>query len=574
VIVDARVEKFLKVFRPKELILVDGSSSQLTDFKHQLVSSTVWMPVCYEDSYWTTSYPSDVARTEESTYVISDASLGPFIRCISRSNFQDLAFRQFKDLYRNKRVFVVPYWMGAKGSLFAKKGITFTDSLYVVLNMAILNKIDPEILSQPLSDVVFGLHSVSSLDPQKKYIVHDLENQLVFTVNSNYGGNVLVGKKSFALRMASWIGQKEGWLAEHMFITVVSRPSDREYTVLGALPSACGKTNLAMLEPPPSYSAEGWSVRVVGDDIAWLRQKDGYLNAVNPEYGFFGVLPGTSPVSNKMLFETMQKGNAIFTNSGLDLDSLEPWWEGKGTRPRRLLNWKREILQGDETATVAHPNSRVTCPLENCKLLHPAFKNPNGLKVDIILFGCRRARGMPLVFETRSIEEALYFALNLKSEKTSAQEGILGELRRDPFAMRPFLSYPISSYVNHWHKVLKNLANPPKIFFVNWFLRDETGGFIWPGFGENLRVLEWMIKRVCGEVGAQEGILGLTPRFEDLNLSGLALDRAKYKAIFEVPVDELEDEILDNDHFLEQFKGSICDDIMLVHKRLRDELGL
>ncbi|MCS6962015.1 MAG: phosphoenolpyruvate carboxykinase (GTP) [Deltaproteobacteria bacterium] len=557
-----KLDKIINLSKPDKVEIVT-SYDQIHKLIDILVERNEFVKVSFQDSFWTTSHPLDVARSEESTFIVSDTGLGPYVNTVSRSE----ANRLIEDLYSNsmkgKTAYIVPYVMGPIGSDRKRFGITLTDSPYVVANMAILNKITLEALKNE-DQAVFGFHSVAELNPKKKKILHFLDDLAVYSVNTNYGGNVLTGKKCFSLRIASFLGLREGWLAEHMLISTIQSPISERFTFLAALPSACGKTNLAMLKPPDEFENQGWKVWCVGDDIAWIFVKNGELRAFNPEYGFFGVAPGTSKKSNYYFMKSIEAGSCIFTNTALDVESMKPWWEGIGTSvPKILRNWKNEIIHNPDPSKgpFAHPNSRITIPITNCPVLHPDWNNPEGHRVDAFVFGCRRSSGMPLVFQARTWKEGVYFAATLKSERTSAQEGAVGVLRHDPFAMRPFFSYNIGAYLRHWLDIGSNLSNPPTIFFVNWFLKDGNGNFIWPGFGENLRVLEWVIKRTKNYVEGECSILGLIPRREDFNLP----EGVSWEALFEIDTDDLEVELAENDVFLKALGNTCPPEMWEVH---------
>ncbi len=551
---NSKIEKFLRISKPASVEIID-SQSKAQGLKSILINEHGFRSIAYPQSLWGRSHPLDVARTEEVTFIVSDETLGPYINTLERQKAESEIVNLFESSMEGRVAYIVPYLMGPENSEYCRFGITVTDSPYVVLNMSILNKISPKALENQDS-AVLGFHSIATMDVTKKRVVHFLDELEIYSVNTNYGGNVLTGKKCFALRVASYLGRSEGWLAEHMLISSFSVPSGEDFIILGGFPSACGKTNFAMLEPSEEYAKLGWRVKIVGDDIAWIFVKNGKLRAINPEYGFFGVAPGTSPLSNYNFWRTFTKGDSIFTNTALDLEKNIPWWEGCGEPiPEKLVSWKGEILTNPslEQGPFAHPNSRITTPIYNCPVLHENWDAPDGHEVGAIIFGCRRSSGMPLVFEARSWDEGIYFAANLKSERTAAQEGAFGVLRHDPFAMRPFFSYHVGEYLKHWLEIGARLSKKPKIFFVNWFLKNANGKFVWPGFSDNLRVVEWIIKRCKGECDALEGLFGLYPKREDLNLP----DQVSYEDLFHVDPHDFEEEILENGMFLRSL-GSKC----------------
>lgn len=564
-----KLDEFLSLARPSSVLIVDDYL-KVEKLKERLISDYGFLRLADQTSIWCYSHPQDVARSEEATFIASDFALGPYINTISKFEARNLVKELFKGSMENKEAYIVPYVMGPSNSKFKRVGITITDSPYVVVNMAILNKIYPDALKN-FDNVVLGFHSTASMDMKKKRVIHFTEDLEVYSVNTNYGGNVLTGKKCFSLRIASYLGKMEGWLAEHMLISKIINPIINDFTFIAALPSACGKTNLAMLAVPLEYADRGWSVETVGDDICWIFPKDGQLRVINPEYGFFGVAPGTSKRTNPHFMEAFEAGNCVFTNTAVDLDKLEPWWEGIDKPiPRRLRTWQNlDLIEPNpELGPFAHSNSRVTVPITNCPCLYKQWDNPNGHLVHAIIFGCRRHSGMPVVFQARSLDEAIYFATMLKSERTSAQEGVVGALRHDPFAMRPFFSYPIGEYVSHWLSVFRSLKEQPLFFFVNWFKKDSNGQFVWPGFGENIRILEWIIKRCACRVSARETFYGYIPCEEDINLP----PSTSYSQLFEIDPEAFEDELDENQVFLEALGSSGPNELLRVQSYLKDQL--
>ena len=431
----------------------------------------------------------------------------------------------YKNSYKGRTMYVIPYSMSVVGSDFAKNGIELTDSIYVVLNMIIMTRVGTAVLEAmgENGDFIKGLHARADMDENNKYIVHFPQDNTIMSINSGYGGNVLLGKKCFALRIASYLGRNEGWMAEHMLILGIETPEGETKYVAAAFPSACGKTNLAMLIPPKSYTDKGYKVFCVGDDIAWIRVgKDGRLWACNPENGFFGVAPGTNVKSNPNALASTMSGT-IFTNVVLNNADNTVWWEGLDKNPPvDAVNWKGEPWNGKEsTEKGAHPNSRFTAPAKNCPCISAEFDNPDGVPLSAIIFGGRRAKTAPLVYQSFDWKHGTFVGSIMASETTAAASGAVGVVRRDPMAMLPFCGYNMGDYWAHWLKMGEVTPNLPKIFHVNWFRLTDEGKFMWPGFGDNFRVLEWILKRCEGKVDAVETAIGYVPNAEDINLEGL-----------------------------------------------------
>ncbi|MDR2392315.1 MAG: phosphoenolpyruvate carboxykinase (GTP) [Planctomycetota bacterium] len=476
---------------------------------------------------------NDVARTENLTFICTDRKedAAPINNWKSRQDGYAEAREFFKGSMKGRTMYVVPFSMGPVGSPFAKYGIELTDSIYVVLNMRIMAHMGQKILDILGKDGDFTkcLHSKAQLDIDKRRILHFPEDNAIWSVNSGYGGNVLLGKKCLALRIASWLGRKEGWMAEHMLILGIEYPDGRTEYVAAAFPSACGKTNLAMLVPPEGMKSKGYKVWTVGDDIAWLRiGKDGRLWAVNPEAGCFGVAPGTGLKTNPNMMKAVRQ-NTIFTNVCLK-DDKTVWWEGHDDpAPTSALDWTgkpwRPGMKDENGKPVpsANPNSRFTVPIKQVPCVSSEVDNPDGVPISAFIFGGRRARLAPLVYESFNWQHGTYVAATMASERTAAQYGKQGEVRRDPMAMSPFVGYNMGDYFRHWLEMGKKIPNPPAIYHVNWFRQDENGKFMWPGFGDNLRVLEWILNRRAGKVSPAKTPIGNMPKAEDLDLSGLNL---------------------------------------------------
>ena len=535
------VQKTAELTTPKEIVWIDGSEAQLESLRKIAVETGELIKLNEEKlpgCYLNRSDVNDVARVEGRTFICSRTreEAGPTNNWMDPNEMKAKLHEILRCAMAGRTMYVIPYSMGVIGSPFAKYGIEVTDSIYVVLNMAIMTRIGTKVLDAlgDSSDVILGVHSKVTLDPENRYIVHFPEENKIISVNSNYGGNVLQGKKCFSLRIASVLGRREGWLAEHMLILGVENPKGEVKYVCAAFPSACGKTNLAMLIPPEGYQKAGYKVFTVGDDIAWMKPgKDGRLYAINPENGFFGVAPGTNEKSNPNALACTRK-NTIFTNVALNNADNTVWWEKLDKNPPvDATEWKGAKVNGPEfvseidektgkNKTLAHPNSRFTAPAVNCPCISPEFNNPAGVPISAIIFGGRRASTTPLVYQSFDWTHGTYMGSAVSSETTAAATGAVGVLRHDPMAMKPFIGYNVGDYWAHWLEMGKILGDKaPKIFNVNWFKQDEEGNFLWPGFGDNMRVLDWIIKRCEGTVDAVETAIGYLPKKEDLNLTGI-----------------------------------------------------
>ncbi|MDR0935551.1 MAG: phosphoenolpyruvate carboxykinase (GTP) [Oscillospiraceae bacterium] len=528
---------------PESVVWIDGGEAQLAELRKQSVASGELIPLNQEKlpgCYLHRSAQNDVARVEDRTFICcpEQKDAGPTNNWKAPAEMRSQLEAIFNGSMSGRVMYVIPYSMGPVGSPFAKYGIELTDSIYVVLSMAIMTRVGNAVL-KALGDsegFIKGLHSKAELDPEKRYIAHFPQDNTIWSVNSGYGGNVLLGKKCFALRIASTLGRDEKWLAEHMLILGIEAPSGEKRYIAAAFPSACGKTNLAMLIPPKVYTDKGYKVWTVGDDIAWLRPgADGRLYAVNPEYGFFGVAPGTNAKSNPNALASTAR-NTIFTNVVQNLDDNTVWWEGLDKNPpTNALDWTGKPWDGSTATTPgAHPNSRFTAPAINCPCISPEFENPAGVPIDAIVFGGRRAKTAPLVYQSRDWAHGVFVGSIMGSETTAAATGAVGVVRRDPMAMLPFCGYNMGDYWAHWLEMEATLTNPPKIFNVNWFRLDDEGHFIWPGFGDNFRVLEWILRRVRGEAGASETPLGYLPKPEDINLDDFEIDLAALKELLSI----------------------------------------
>lgn len=530
----AWLEEMKALVTPDEVVWIDGSEEQLEAIRKEAVETGEMIKLNEEKlpgCYYHRTAPNDVARVEERTLICSrsEDDAGPTNHWMEPQAAYKMLFDIARGTYKGRTMYVIPYSMGPVGSPLAKIGIEVTDSIYVVLNMAIMTRVGQKVLDVlgDSEDWVKGLHAKCDVDPEKRWICQFPEDNYIISVNSAYGGNVLLGKKCFALRIASNLARKEGWMAEHMLILGVENPKGEIKYVCAAFPSACGKTNLAMMVPPEGYKAKGYKVWTVGDDIAWMRPgEDGRLYAINPENGFFGVAPGTNMKSNPNALISTQKG-AIFTNVARNLDDNTVWWESLDKNPPvNAEEWTGLKVNGPEWVAegkkLAHPNSRFTAPTQNCPCLSSEFENPKGVPVSAIIFGGRRPDTVPLVYQSRDWNNGVFIGSIVGSETTAAAAGAVGVVRRDPFAMLPFCGYHMGDYFQHWIDMGAMLGDKaPKIFNVNWFRVDEEGHFIWPGFGDNLRVLEWIIARCEGKVDAQETPIGYVPYAKDINLEGI-----------------------------------------------------
>lgn len=541
------VEKIKNLVNPDKVVWIDGTENQLESIRKEACSTGEMIKLNQEKlpgCYLHRTKPNDVARVEDRTFICSkrEEDAGPTNNWWNPKEAYDKLYSIAKDSYKGRTMYIIPYSMGPVGSPLSKIGLEITDSKYVVLNMAIMTRIGNDVLEAlgDSNDWVRGLHCTCNIDPENRYICHFPEDYTIISVNSAYGGNVLLGKKCFALRIASYLGKEENWMAEHMLILCVENPEGKQTYIAAAFPSACGKTNLAMLIPPEGYREKGYKVWCVGDDIAWMRKgEDGRLYAINPENGFFGVAPGTNAKSNPNALLSTKK-NTIFTNVAHNLDDNTVWWEGLDKNPpENALNWKGEPWNGRTSSERgAHPNSRFTAPAKNCPSISSEFESKKGVPISAIVFGGRRAQTTPLVYQSRDWDNGVFVGSIMASETTAAAAGKVGVVRRDPMAMLPFCGYHMGDYFNHWLHMGKILGDKaPKIFNVNWFRTDESGHFIWPGFGDNLRVLEWIVKRCENKVDAKETPIGYVPNPEDINLNGLNLDLDTLKSLLDVDKD-------------------------------------
>lgn len=542
------VDEAVALAKPDKVVWIDGSEAQLEALRKEAIASGEMIKLNDEKlpgCLYHRTKPNDVARVEGRTFICSrrKEDAGPTNNWMDPEEMYKKLKAIAKDSMIGRTMYVIPFSMGAVNSPFAKIGIETTDSIYVVLNMAIMTRIGQKVLDRlgDSEDVVRGFHAKCNVDENERYIVQFPEDNAIWSVNSAYGGNVLLGKKCFALRIASYQGKNEGWMAEHMLILGVEKPNGETKYVTAAFPSACGKTNLAMLIPPEVYTKKGYRVYTVGDDIAWLRVgADGRLYAINPEAGFFGVAPGTNEKSNPNALASTRK-NTIFTNVAINPEDNTVWWEGlTKTPPARFIDWKGNPWTPDmkdadgKPVKAAHPNSRFTAPAINCPCISSEFEAPNGVPISAIIFGGRRAATTPLVYQSRSWDNGVFVGSIMASETTAAAAGAVGVVRRDPMAMLPFCGYHMGDYFQHWIDMGKKIKVQPKIFNVNWFRTDSEGHFIWPGFGDNMRVLDWILKRCEETVDADETAIGYVPKPEDINLEGCGVDEETLKGLLNV----------------------------------------
>ena len=529
------IEEMKALVKPDKVVWIDGSQEQIDALRAEACSTGELHKLNQEklpNCYLHRTAVNDVARVENRTFICSrkKEDAGATNNWMDPKEMYAKLYKLYDGSYIGRTMYIIPYSMGVIGSDFAKYGIELTDSIYVVLNMLIMTRAGKPAIDamEHCSEFIKGLHAKKDLDEENRYIVQFPEDNTIMSVNSGYGGNVLLGKKCFALRIASYLARNEGWLAEHMLILGIENPEGKVRYVCAAFPSACGKTNLAMLIPPEIYRKKGYKVWCVGDDIAWLRiGKDGRLWAANPENGFFGVAPGTNEKSNPNALAATKEG-AIFTNVCLDLDNNTVWWEGLNDEPpKHALNWRGEpwnpsmFVKSDKSTYAAHPNSRFTAVAKNCPCVSKEFDSMTGVPIDAIIFGGRRAKTAPLVYQSFDWNHGVYVGSAMASETTAAAAGAVGVVRRDPMAMLPFCGYNMGDYFAHWLDMGTKIPHPPKIFNVNWFRTDADGHFIWPGFGDNLRVLMWMLDRCDNKVDAVTTPIGYMPKPEDINIEGL-----------------------------------------------------
>jgi phosphoenolpyruvate carboxykinase (GTP) len=572
------VDDVARLTTPDRVVYCDGSAEEKRRITEEALASGELIELNQErlpGCYLHRSATHDVARTEHLTFVCTreQEDAGPNNNWMAPDAAKAKLTPLYQGAMRGRTMFVVPFLMGQSGSRFAKVGVEITDSRYVLLNMGIMTRMGAVALEQlgDSDDFTRCLHSLGDLSPDRRFIVHFPEENAVWSVGSGYGGNALLGKKCMALRLASWLAREEGWLAEHMLLLGLKRPEGDTRYIAAAFPSACGKTNLAMLQPPPSMP--GWEARTVGDDIAWLRKgADGRLWAINPEAGFFGVVPGTSHETNPNAFDMIQR-DTIYTNVALRPDGT-PWWEGHDDPPpAEAIDWQGRPWTPASPEKAAHPNSRFTVPATNGATLSPEFDNPDGVPIDAILFGARRRARVPLVYESRDWEHGTYVGATLSSETTAAATGKVGVMRRDSMAMAPFCGYNMGDYFGHWLAVGRGLTTPPRIYRVNWFRTGDTGRFLWPGFGENLRVLKWILERCTTGAEARDTPIGFVPPPSALDTRGLDVAPDVLETLLTPDTAEWVEAVEEQHEFLASFGDRMPPEIWRQHEDMLQRLG-
>lgn len=566
----------VELCRPERVRVLDGSAAEKQELLNRAVTDGVLIRLNHDKlpgCYLHRSHPNDVARTEHCTYICTpnENLAGPSNNWMPPKEAYSLLRGLFAGCMRGRTMYVIPFVMGPLGSPLARVGVQLTDSIYVAISMGIMTRMGASAWQQlgTTGDFTRCLHSVGELDPAQRYICHFLEDNTIWSFGSGYGGNALLGKKCLALRLASYQGFQQGWMAEHMLLMGVTDPHGDKTYIAGAFPSACGKTNFAMLIPPEKYRRAGWKITTVGDDIVWMyvKPEDGRLYAINPEAGYFGVVPGTNARTNPNAM-AMIAHDTIYTNVAL-LPDGDVWWEGKTTQPpRECLDWRGEPWTPDCGRLAAHPNSRFTAPMANNPVLDPHVNDAEGVPVSGIVFGGRRSKAIPLVYQAFNWIHGVYLGATLGSETTAAATGQVGVVRRDPMAMLPFCGYNLNLYFTHWIRMRKRMKDCPRIFQVNWFRTDDKGRFLWPGYGENMRVLEWIIHRCRGRAYAAETILGWMPRPSDIDLEGLEISPEQFASVQAVDAESMKREILTHEELFLKLAGELPKELIFQRELL------
>ena len=570
------VNEAAQLTQPDRIVYCDGSEAENESILAEMLrggDSLKLNETTYPNCYLSRSSPNDVARTEHLTFICTPDKndAGPTNNWMDPEGAKHKVGALLSNAMRGRTMYVIPYIMGPVDSPLSKIGVEVTDSAYVVANMRIMSRMG-KVAQDRLgasADFVPGLHSLGDLDPMRRYIVHFPQEKLIWSVGSGYGGNALLGKKCFALRIASYMARQEGWMAEHMLILGLEAPGGKVTYMAAAFPSACGKTNLAMMVS--ALESQGYRVWTVGDDIAWMKiGADGYLHAINPEAGFFGVAPGTGYGTNPNVMDALHR-NTIFTNVGLTAKN-EPWWDGIGEAPPPgLINWKGDVWDSSK-GPAAHPNARYTVPASQSPSISSKWEAPEGVPISAFIFGGRRARLAPLVYESFNWQHGTFVGATMASETTAAATGEVGITRRDPMAMLPFCGYNMADYFGHWLEMGKKIPHPPKIFHVNWFRRGADGKFLWPGYGENVRVLKWILERVEGRGSAQETPIGYVPGPGGLTLDGLNISPEAVEELLRVNPDNWQAEMDDTRQFFDKFGARLPREMREEHEKLRRRL--
>ena len=570
------VESVARMTRPDQIVWCDGSEEEATRIQQKLISEGHTLQLnekTYPNCLLHRSDPSDVARTEKVTFICTQdkENAGPTNNWMAPAEAKKTLGGLFTGSMKGRTMYVIPYILGPAASPQSRIGVELTDSAYVVASVKVMARMGKIALDRlgSSSDFVPGLHSLGDLNPSRRYITHFPEEKLIWSIGSGYGGNALLGKKCFALRIASWMAREQGWMAEHMLILGLESPTGKVTYMAAAFPSACGKTNLAMMVS--ALENQGYRVWTVGDDIAWLQVgADGYLHAINPEAGFFGVAPGTNEKTNPNVMTALRK-NTIFTNTALTSRN-EPWWEGMNDNPPPgVIDWQGRVWTGSN-GPAAQPNSRYTVPANQAPSISPRWEDPGGVPISAFIFGGRRAHLAPLVYEATSWQHGVYVGATMASETTAATTGAVGVPRRDPMAMLPFCGYNMADYFGHWLEMGTRIPHPPKIFHVNWFRKGADGKFLWPGYGENVRVLKWIVERIEGQGAATETPIGFVPTSNALTLDGLEVTRATMEELLRVDPADWAKEHADTGKFFEEFGARLPEGIREEHKRLGERL--